>query len=154
MLDILAEVGCDEGVSVINLEPFHPDSFLFPFPTRTQAWRLPCHRAMSQFWTTKPRVVAFFKFSIGASLASAGAWQLWTTHCYFESFGPDNDPLFQSQYFEKHNPGNHPSLNDSCVRKVPLSQIPPSLVDDALNGGSRLVEHFCAGVWGGYGMYS
>lgn len=107
---------------------------------------------MSRLWVMKPRVVAFCKFSAGASLAGAGAWQLWTMNCYFELLGPDNDPLFQSRYFEQHNPGNHPSLNDSCVRKVPLSQIPPDLVDDALNGGSKLVERFCAGVWGGYGM--
>ncbi|KAH1648103.1 hypothetical protein KXX16_008935 [Aspergillus fumigatus] len=40
----------------------------------------------------------------------------------------------QSKYFKQHNPRNHPSLNDSCVRKVPLSQIPPELVNDALNG--------------------
>ncbi|KEY79726.1 hypothetical protein BA78_7872 [Aspergillus fumigatus] len=72
-------------------------------------------------------------------------------HCYFEPFGPENDPLFQSKYFKQHNPRNHPSLNDSCVRKVPLSQIPPELVNDALNGGSKLLERFCAGVWGGYG---
>lgn len=77
-----------------------------------------------------------------------------TLHCYFEPFGPENDPLFQSQYFKQYNPGNHPSLNDSCVRKVPLSQIPQELVDDALNGGSKLVERFCAGVWGGYGKCS
>ncbi|KAH1328001.1 hypothetical protein KXW89_006013 [Aspergillus fumigatus] len=57
----------------------------------------------------------------------------------------------QSKYFKQHNPRNHPSLNDSCVRKVPLSQIPPELVNDALNGGSKLLERFCAGVWGGYG---
>ncbi|KAF4233505.1 hypothetical protein CNMCM6805_009162 [Aspergillus fumigatiaffinis] len=56
-----------------------------------------------------------------------------------------------SKYFKQHNPGTHPSLNDSCVRKVPLSQIPPELVEDALNGGSKLLERFCAGVWGGYG---
>ena len=32
-----------------------------------------------------------------------------------------------------------------------MSQIPPDLVEDALRGGSKLTERFCAGVWGGYG---
>lgn len=97
--------------------------------------------------------MAFGKILTAGSLASAGGWELWTRHCYFEPFGPENDPLFQSRYFKQYNPGNHPSLDDSCVRKVPLSQIPAELVDDALNGGSKLVERFCAGVWGGYGKY-
>ncbi|KXG46573.1 uncharacterized protein PGRI_054290 [Penicillium griseofulvum] len=106
---------------------------------------------MSHFWITRSGVATFGKISTAASLAGTAGWQLWTMNCYFEPFGPKNDPLFQSQYFKQHNPGNHPSLNDSCVRKVPLSQIPPELIDDALNGGSKLTERFCAGVWGGYG---
>ncbi|KAL5363819.1 hypothetical protein BJX96DRAFT_156311, partial [Aspergillus floccosus] len=103
------------------------------------------------FKLTRSRMVTFFKFLTAGSLASAGGWELWISNCYFEPFGPENDPLFRSQYFKHHNPSNHPSLNDSCVRKVPLSQIPTELVDDAINGGSKLVERFCAGVWGGYG---
>ncbi|XP_753247.2 uncharacterized protein AFUA_5G14100 [Aspergillus fumigatus Af293] len=106
---------------------------------------------MSFFRVTRSGAATFCKFPVAASVAGAGGWQLWTMHCYFEPFGPENDPLFQSKYFKQHNPRNHPSLNDSCVRKVPLSQIPPELVNDALNGGSNLLERFCAGVWGGYG---
>ncbi|GKZ17707.1 hypothetical protein AbraCBS73388_010024 [Aspergillus brasiliensis] len=100
---------------------------------------------------TQSKLLTLIKFSAATTLASAGGWQLWTGNCYFEPFGPDNDPLFQSEYFRKYNPGNHPSLNDSCVRKVPLSRIPKELVEDALRGGSQLMERFCAGVWGGYG---
>lgn len=100
---------------------------------------------------TQSRLITLCKFSAAASLAGVGGWQLWTGKCYFEPFGPENDGLFQSEYFKKYNPGNHPSLNDSCVRKVPVSQIPPDLVEDALRGGSKLTERFCAGVWGGYG---
>ncbi|CAK96323.1 O-methyltransferase family protein [Aspergillus niger] len=100
---------------------------------------------------TQSRLITLCKFSAAASLAGVGGWQFWTGKCYFEPFGPENDALFQSEYFKKFNPGNHPSLNDSCVRKVPVSQIPPDLVEDALRGGSKLTERFCAGVWGGYG---
>ncbi|KAH1590944.1 hypothetical protein KXW75_003611 [Aspergillus fumigatus] len=89
---------------------------------------------MSFFRVTRSGAATFCKFPVAASVAGAGGWQLWTMHCYFEPFGPENDPLFQSKYFKQHNPRNHPSLNDSCVRKVPLSQIPPELVNDALNG--------------------
>ncbi|RDK42077.1 hypothetical protein M752DRAFT_301451 [Aspergillus phoenicis ATCC 13157] len=100
---------------------------------------------------TQSRLITLCKFSAAASLVGVGGWQFWTGKCYFEPFGPENDALFQSEYFKKFNPGNHPSLNDSCVRKVPVSQIPPDLVEDALRGGSKLTERFCAGVWGGYG---
>ncbi|GKZ56025.1 hypothetical protein AnigIFM49718_001248 [Aspergillus niger] len=100
---------------------------------------------------TQSRLLTLCKFSAAASLAGVGGWQFWTGKCYFEPFGPENDALFQSEYFKKFNPGNHPSLNDSCVRKVSMSQIPPDLVEDALRGGSKLTERFCAGVWGGYG---
>ncbi|KAL2816931.1 hypothetical protein BJX63DRAFT_130850 [Aspergillus granulosus] len=106
---------------------------------------------MSFFRITRSKVASFSKFSAAATLAGAGGWRLWTGSCYFEPFGPENDPIFQSEYYRRHNPGDHPSLKDSCVRKLPLSQIPSELVDDALNGGSKLVERFCAGVWGGYG---
>ncbi|RAH64998.1 uncharacterized protein BO66DRAFT_432358 [Aspergillus aculeatinus CBS 121060] len=101
---------------------------------------------------TRSRPAAFAKFTAAASLTAVGAWQLWTSDCYFEPFGPENDHLFQSETFKKFNPGKHPSLNDSCVRKVPLSQIQPELVNDAIGGGSKLLERFCAGMWGGYGF--
>ncbi|KAJ5523397.1 hypothetical protein N7513_012941 [Penicillium frequentans] len=106
---------------------------------------------MASFWTTRSALAKLGKFSAVATLAGAGAWQLWTMHCYFEPLGPEYDPIFQSDHYKRHNPGDHPSLKDSCVRKVSLSQIPPDLVEDALKGGSKLLERFCAGVWGGYG---
>ncbi|KAL2841837.1 hypothetical protein BJX68DRAFT_258008 [Aspergillus pseudodeflectus] len=96
-------------------------------------------------------IATVFKFSPASLFAGAGGWHLWTGRCYFEPFGPSNDPLFESEYFKQFNPGNHPSIDDSCVRKVPLSQIPAELVADALAGGSKLLERFCAGIWGGYG---
>ncbi|KAJ6012365.1 hypothetical protein N7499_004250 [Penicillium canescens] len=106
---------------------------------------------MSFFGFSRSRVATFSKFTASVALTGAGGWQLWTRHCYFEPFGPENDPIFQSDHYKRLNPENHPSLKDSCVRKVPLSQIPPELVEDTLKGGSKLVERFCAGVWGGYG---
>jgi len=86
-------------------------------------------------------------FSTTALLGVTGTWKLSSRNCYFEPFEPENDPLFQSHYFHKFNPGQHPSLNDTCVRKVALSDIEAELVDDALKNGSLLTERFCAGVW-------
>ncbi|KAK6832072.1 hypothetical protein RU639_002900 [Aspergillus parasiticus] len=98
-----------------------------------------------------PKVFTFCKYTIVTGLTSVTTWQIWSRHCYFEPFGPDNDALFQSKYFQRFNPNKHPSLDDSCVREVPLSKMKPELVEDALNGGSKLLERFCGGVWGGYG---
>ncbi|EED17121.1 conserved hypothetical protein [Talaromyces stipitatus ATCC 10500] len=98
-----------------------------------------------------PAILSIGKYSSVAGLFIAGAWQPWSRQCYFEPFGPENDPLFQTRFLRMYNPNNNPSVNDSCVRKVPLDKIRPELVEDALAGGSMLLERFCAGVWGGYG---
>ena len=37
------------------------------------------------------------------------------------------------------------------MRKVPLSKIKPQLLEKEKEG--KLVEAFCAGVWGGYGRF-
>lgn len=142
--DLLPRKTCN--VTIFRSILLSDSSHLLPAPlTRSPA-------PMMQFTKlTQSRLITLCKFSAAASLAGVGGWQLWTGKCYFEPFGPENDGLFQSEYFKKYNPGNHPSLNDSCVRKVPVSQIPPDLVEDALRGGSKLTERFCAGVWGGYG---
>ncbi|KAK2756429.1 hypothetical protein FQN54_005321 [Arachnomyces sp. PD_36] len=55
------------------------------------------------------------------------------------------DPLYKSAHYKKYNPLNNPTTNDICVRKVPLSEIDPSLLEK----DGKLVEAFCAGVWGG-----
>ncbi|OGM47792.1 hypothetical protein ABOM_003305 [Aspergillus bombycis] len=98
-----------------------------------------------------PRLFTVCKYTILTGLTGAASWQLWSRHCYFEPFGPESDPLFQSKSFQRFNPNQSPSLDDSCVRKVQLSEVKPELVEDYLNGGSKLLERFCGGVWGGYG---
>ncbi|KAL2132249.1 hypothetical protein VTI74DRAFT_4044 [Chaetomium olivicolor] len=49
------------------------------------------------------------------------------------------------------NPRKNPTTSDCCVRTVPFAKIRPELLDDAERGGPRLIEAFCAGMWGGYG---
>jgi len=102
-------------------------------------------------FSSSSRLVKFLQFSTATSLAGLGGWKLWSRKCFFEPFSPETDALFHSEYYRKFNPDKHPSLDDSCVRKVALSKIQPELVEDALNGGSKLLEKFCGGLWGGYG---
>lgn len=49
----------------------------------------------------------------------------------------------------RQNPNRNPATQDLCQRKVPLSKIKPHLLEKE----GKLVEAFCAGVWGGLGMY-
>ncbi|KAF2716577.1 hypothetical protein K431DRAFT_257223 [Polychaeton citri CBS 116435] len=60
---------------------------------------------------------------------------------------PASDYIFNSTLYAKHNPQNAPVTQDICVRKVPLDKIKPELLDKE----GKLVEAFCAGVWGGIG---
>lgn len=63
---------------------------------------------------------------------------------------PQTDPIFSSSAFRKLNPSKNPTTHDLCVRKVPLSEINPSLLEKK----GKLVEGFCAGVWSGWGEFS
>lgn len=105
-------------------------------------------------WFSNPlrqRLARLSRFVIGAPVVGFSALYLWTIKCRFEPFGPETSPLFQHPMLKVINPRNNPSSNDCCVRAVPFSQIKPELLEDARQGGTRLVEAFCAGMWGGYG---
>ncbi|EXJ93510.1 hypothetical protein A1O1_01902 [Capronia coronata CBS 617.96] len=89
------------------------------------------------------------------SLASVGAFFVWTKHCQFtpdSQFTPATEPLFQSTWYKKFNPNRNPTTHDECVRRLPLHKIRPELLEDARNGGTKLVEAFSQGVWGGLGF--
>lgn len=100
----------------------------------------------------KRNIKAVSAYTAITSVTSLGIWELWSRKCIFESLTPETDQLFQSSYFQKYNPSKNPSLlEDSCVRVVPLSMIKLQLLEDTQNGGTKLIEAFCAGIWGGYG---
>ncbi|KAJ9625471.1 hypothetical protein H2204_010333 [Knufia peltigerae] len=87
-------------------------------------------------------------------LASVGAFFVWTKHCHFtpaDQFTPATEPLFQSSWYKKFNPLQNPTTHDECVRRLPLFKLRPELVEDAQKGGSKLVEAFSQGIWGGPG---
>ena len=57
------------------------------------------------------------------------------------------DPIFSSATYLRNNPNRNPEVKDLCVRAVPLGKIKPQLLEKE----GKLVEAFCAGVWGGLG---
>ncbi|KAH8820659.1 hypothetical protein F5884DRAFT_764802 [Xylogone sp. PMI_703] len=97
------------------------------------------------------KLYTFALYSAGIPTAGLAGWLAWSRNCYFEEFTEKTDDIFRSPYLAKYNPWNNTMLTDSCVRTVPLAKIKPGLVEDTLNGGSRLVETYCGGMFGGYG---
>lgn len=89
------------------------------------------------------------KTTVAGSVASVGVFWGATRNDIFQPMDT-SDPIFQSAFFNKFNPSRNPTLHDVCVRRIPLDKIQSSLVED--NG--KLVEAFCAGVWGGLGELS
>ncbi|KAJ7875361.1 hypothetical protein B0H14DRAFT_2716304 [Mycena olivaceomarginata] len=89
----------------------------------------------------------FLAYTSVAGAVGFGSFLFFTRKSRFVPFTFTSDAIFTSSHFKKFNPnGNAPVLHDLCVRKVPLSQIKPELLE---NG--KLTEVFCAGVWGGIG---
>lgn len=86
------------------------------------------------------------KLTTTGGVATIGAHLIWTRNSHVEPL-PRTDYLFTSPWYKKFNPNENAVLRDDCIRKVPLSQIDPKLLEKK----GKLVEHFCAGVWGGLG---
>lgn len=92
-----------------------------------------------------------FQGTVLTTLTSAAAFTVWTKHSQFEPIDPSTDPTVNSSLYRKYNPNQNPSLKDVCVRRIALIKIDPDLVKDADQGGSKLVDRFAQGVWGGFG---
>lgn len=88
----------------------------------------------------------FLKLTTYGGVATLGAHFIWTRNSHVEPL-PRTDYLFSSPSFKKYNPDQNAVLSDVCIRKVPLSQIDPKLLEKK----GKLAEAFCAGVWGGLG---
>jgi len=72
----------------------------------------------------------------------------WTTRQSKVFQLPRTDYLYNTTWYARYNAENNPTLSDVCVRRVPLDQIQPDLLEKP----GKLVERYCAGVWGGIGM--
>lgn len=86
--------------------------------------------------------------ALGGAGSLAG-WTFWTRNSRFVPIS-STDPIFSSVAYARNNPNRNPATQDLCVRKVPLSKIKPQLLEKE----GKLVEAFCAGVWGGLGLFS
>ncbi|KAJ5668691.1 hypothetical protein N7462_009761 [Penicillium macrosclerotiorum] len=86
------------------------------------------------------------KVSAAGTAATVGVFFGATRNDVFQPMDT-SDPIFSSPFFQKFNPNRNPTLHDLCVRQVPLDKIDPALLEKK----GKLVEAFCAGVWGGMG---
>ncbi|KAA8643937.1 hypothetical protein EYZ11_006400 [Aspergillus tanneri] len=87
-----------------------------------------------------------FQLATYGPAASVGAF-FWTTRkSTFVPMTP-SDPIFKSSFLRAQNPQQNPTSYDLCIRRVPLSEINPSLLEKK----GRLTEAFCAGIWSGWG---
>nr|POF26083.1 hypothetical protein CFP56_22231 [Quercus suber] len=82
------------------------------------------------------------------SLAATTGFIAWTRKCRFADVSP-TDHIYNTTLFARYNPNNAPVTQDICLRRIALDQIKPALLEKADDG--KLVEAFCAGVWGGIG---
>lgn len=80
------------------------------------------------------------------TLGATAGYVLWTRKTKIVDV-PPTDYLFNSTFFARYNPNNAPVTQDLAIRKVPLTQIKPELLEKE----GKLVEAFCAGVWSGLG---
>lgn len=100
----------------------------------------------------RKRLLLAAKAVAGVSITGAGTFHIVTRKCYFEPFGlEDGQSLFKHPLLKQINPWNKPGSSDSCVREVPYDKLDKALIEDAKNGGTKLVERFIAGMWGGFG---
>lgn len=101
-----------------------------------------------------PRPLAvLFQGTLVTAFTSVGAFVVWTKHSHFEPIDPSNDSTINSSVYKKFNPNQNPALRDVCVRRIALIKIDHELVKDADEGGSKLLERFTQGVWGGFGKF-
>ncbi|KAI8269751.1 hypothetical protein K4K58_000197 [Colletotrichum sp. SAR11_239] len=99
----------------------------------------------------RARLLAFSKFAAATAVVVPTGFHLWTRQCCLdESFSPATDSLFQHPFLKKVNPDNNGGFHDCFVREVAFENVRPGLLEDALGGGSKLVETYAAGVWGRY----
>jgi hypothetical protein len=83
------------------------------------------------------------------SLGAALGYTLWTRKSKVYGL-PRDDYLYGTSLFARFNPYDNPTTSDVCIRKVPLDQIRPELLEK----DGALVQAFCSGVWSGWGKHS
>jgi hypothetical protein len=92
-------------------------------------------------------VRSLFRVGVYGTLGTTAALFYMTRDSTFVPVSPQ-DPIFSSPAYRRNNPNCNPDMRDMCVRTVPLGKIKPQLLEKE----GKLVEAFCAGVWGGLGL--
>ena len=59
------------------------------------------------------------------------------------------DPIWTSSIYKRYNPSKNPATQDICIKRVPLDNIRPEL----LQKEGALALEFCRGVWSGWGKF-
>ncbi|KAH1303151.1 hypothetical protein KXV31_008319 [Aspergillus fumigatus] len=88
----------------------------------------------------------FLKLTTIGGAATVGGFFWYTRNDVFVPL-PLTDRILHSARFNALNPLRNPTTHDLCIRRVPLSDIDPTLLEKK----GKLVEAFCAGVWSGWG---
>ncbi|KAI9839282.1 MAG: hypothetical protein M1819_003277 [Sarea resinae] len=92
------------------------------------------------------------RLTVGTAAVASGGWYYLTYQSRFEPYQPPSDTgaadsLFSSSQYKRFNPEDNKTMHDMCVRRVPLKNLKPELVEEK----GRLVEAFCQGIYGGIG---
>ncbi|OQV02180.1 hypothetical protein CLAIMM_07418 [Cladophialophora immunda] len=95
-----------------------------------------------KLWPSRP----LYMLTLGGA-GTIGVFQWWTQDCQFVPYDPSHDTLYGSAFFRRFNPNLNPTFHDLCVRKVSLSKLDPGLLRDHEQGGTKLIEAYCAAVW-------
>ncbi|PSK55664.1 hypothetical protein B9Z65_4542 [Elsinoe australis] len=81
------------------------------------------------------------------TLAGAGSLAFYTRKSKIMAL-PTSDYLYNTTFYSRLNPHLNPTMNDICIRKVPMS----SIKDEYLKDEGKLAEKFCAGIWSTWGF--
>ena len=82
----------------------------------------------------------------GLAVGGIAGWTIVTRNSKFVPILA-TDPIWTDPHIIKYNPHQNDCTNDFCVRRVPLKNIKPQLLEKE----GKLVEAFCGSVWGGLG---
>ncbi len=102
------------------------------------------------FQIARRRIGGLLKIAVGAATVGSATFYALTREATFVPMN-ETDPLLAHRWLRKLNPWRNAAFFDCFVRKVPLENLQPGLVDDLRGGGSKLIERFSAGTWGRYG---
>lgn len=85
------------------------------------------------------------------TLASVSAFTIWTQRCHFIEVENALGSVVDEVSLELYRANPNIALFDVCQRQVPRRFLKQELVHDAEKGGSKLIEAFCQGLFGGRG---